>query len=126
MKKVLLFTAVLSVLTGAVMANEGTHKDPASAESTGMLTVKGEIVDLVCYIDHNATGAKHADCAKTCIDGGLPVGLKADNGTTYLLVGEHKSVNKQLAPLAGKTVTLKGKAATRDGIHLLENVEVVQ
>lgn len=117
MKKAMLLFPLLAAVV-SVAAQE--------APASGKVTLKGEVVDLVCYIDHNASGAKHADCAKTCIEGGLPVGLKAENGTTYLVVGEHKSVNKQLAPLAGKTVTLKGKVAARDGISLLENAEVVQ
>ena len=29
---------------------------------------------MACYIDHGATGEKHADCAKKCITGGLPQG----------------------------------------------------
>ncbi len=31
-----------------------------------------------------------------------------------------------LAAYAAKTVTLKGKLVTRDGINLLENVEIVK
>ena len=81
---------------------------------------------MACYIDHNATGVKHADCAKTCITSGLPVGLKGENGKTYLLIGEHKPLNSMLAQYGGKTITVRGKEASRDGINMLENVEVVQ
>jgi hypothetical protein len=98
----------------------------AESKSGQMLTVKGEVLDMACYMDHAASGAKHADCAKTCISSGLPVGLKAEDGKTYLIVGEHKPLNAALAPLAGKTVTLKGKFIERDGIKMLANAEIVK
>jgi len=90
------------------------------------VTVKGEVVDLACYLGHGATGEKHADCATTCIDSGLPVGLKTEDGKTYIVIGEHKPINKELAKLAGKTVTLKGKVSERDGMRLLANAEIVK
>ena len=48
------------------------------------------------------------------------------NGKAYLVVGEHKPMNDQLAEFCGKTVTLKGKAADRGGIAMLENAEIVK
>jgi len=122
-----LLTAAALTVTGA-RAHE--HDEPGAAAKTpaspGTVTVKGEVIDLVCYVDHNATGAKHAACAKTCIESGLPVGLKGEDGKTYLLVGEHKPANKELAAYAAKTVTIRGKLVTRDGIAMLENIEVVK
>ena len=81
---------------------------------------------MVCHIDHGSTGAEHADCAQTCIEMGMPVGIKTDKGETYLLVGEHKPINSKLAPLAAKTITVKGKAVERDGFHMIENAEIVK
>ena len=88
--------------------------------------VKGEILDLTCYLDHGASGEKHSKCGSGCIESGLPVGIKAENGTIYVVVGEHKPLNKELAPHAGKVVTLRGKAVSRDGLNLLENATLVQ
>jgi hypothetical protein len=96
-----------------------------TAKTGSQVTVTGEVLDLACYLDHGAQGAKHADCAKMCISSGLPVGIKSADGTVYLLVGEHKPANEMLAEYAAKTVTVKGKLATRDGINLLENIEIV-
>jgi hypothetical protein len=42
------------------------------------------------------------------------------------VIGAHKPLNDELAPLAAKQVTLKGKVVTRDGINLLENAEIVK
>src|SRR5438270_13828744 len=89
-------------------------------------TVTGEIVDMMCYVDHNAVGESHGQsCGAKCIKGGGPVGIVSD-GKAYLVVGEHKPINDQLAEYCGKTVTLKGKAAERGGIAMLENAEIVK
>ncbi len=87
-------------------------------------TIKGEIVDLMCYIDHGAKGAKHTDCAQSCIKGGGPVGILTADNQLYLVIGEHKPINDKLAPLAAKTVTLKGKVVERNGMKMIENVEI--
>ncbi|HRC26260.1 MAG TPA: hypothetical protein PKX87_02380 [Alphaproteobacteria bacterium] len=104
---------------------EGMEMNGAAMPSSSV-SVKGEIVDMACYLDHGATGAKHAPCAKTCITSGLPVGLKAEDGKLYLLIGEHKPINASLADVAAKTITVKGKLVSRDGINMIENAEIVQ
>jgi hypothetical protein len=97
-----------------------------AASGTDNATITGEVVDLVCYTDSGASGTAHADCAKVCMNAGLPVGLKAKDGKTYVLVGDHKPMNAELVQYAAKTVTMKGKLVSRDGINLLENAELVK
>ena len=62
--------------------------------------------------------------AKKCITSNLPVGLKADDGKTYLLIGEHKPLNSELAQYAAKSITVEGKVASRDGIFMIENAVI--
>jgi len=114
------FIAVAVAVTGAGLIGL------CSARAQDEVTVKGEVLDMACYLDHGAHGAKHAQCAQGCIAKGLPVGLKGEDGKTYLLIGEHKPLNEELAPLAAQTVTIKGKLVTRDGINMIENAEVVK
>src|SRR6202011_2160519 len=103
------------------IAQEHEHgKDAATSKE-----VTGEVVDMMCYVDHNAVGEKHQMCGAKCIKSGGPVGIVSD-GKAYLVVGEHKPMNDELAEYCGKTVTLKGKAAERGGIALLENAEIVK
>ena len=114
---------------GMGMANDqmkmpGMHMD--AAKSGSEISVTGEVLDMACYLDHGAHGEKHADCAKMCISSGLPVGIKSADGTVYLLIGEHKPANAELAEYAAKTITVKGKYVSRDGINLLENIEIVK
>ena len=116
------FTASV-FLSPLAFAHEDHEKEKLDASSEKTLT--GEIVDLMCYADHNASGEKHAKCAASCIKGGGPVAILSD-GKTYIVVGDHKPMNDQLAEFAGKTVTLKGKLASNGGIPLLENAEIVK
>ena len=111
------------VFSSVALAHEDHEKEKLAAESEK--TITGEIVDLMCYADHNSTGPKHAECAATCIKGGGPVAILSD-GKAYLVVGNHKPMNEELAEYAGKTITLKGKLATNGGIPLLENAEIVK
>jgi hypothetical protein len=114
------FVAALAFLTCALAEEHEHGKEGDSKEMTG------EIVDLMCYIDHNATGEKHGQmCGAKCIKGGGPVGIVSD-GKAYLVVGEHKPMNDELADLCGKNVTLKGKLSERSGIAMLQNAEIVK
>ena len=103
-------------------AEHGKENLSAGAEKS----VTGEIVDMMCYVDHNAIGEEHGkSCGAKCIKSGGPVGIVSD-GKAYLVVGEHKPMNDQLADSCGKTITLKGKLAERGGVALLENAEIVK
>jgi hypothetical protein len=125
MKKFVAFSVAV-VVAGLVAAwsvqAAEEHEHAASKE----VTVTGEVLDMACYLDHGAHGAKHAQCAETCISSGLPVGIKGEDGKTYLLIGEHKPMNSELAKYAAKTITVKGKLASRDGINMIENAEIVK
>ena len=98
----------------------------SAADEKSEVTVKGEVLDLACYADHGASGEKHEKCAKKCISSGLPVGIKGEDGKVYIVIGDHKPMNSELAEHAGKVVTLKGKAVSKDGVNLLANAELVK
>ena len=95
------------------------------AEASGETqTIKGEIVDLMCYLDHGAKGEKHKGCAKKCIESGGPVGLLTADDQLYLVIGDHQPLNKELSAKAAETVTLKGKVVERNGMKMIENAEL--
>ena len=103
-------------------AEEHEHDKDAGASKE----VTGEVVDMMCYVDHNATGEKHGQsCGAKCIRSGGPVGIVSSD-KAYLVVGEHKSINEQLADYCGKSITVKGKMAERGGIAMIENAEIVK
>lgn len=86
-------------------------------------TIKGEVVDLMCYLDHGAKGEKHKGCASKCIKGGGPVGLLSEDHL-YLVVGDHKPMNDELADKAGETISLTGKVVERHGMKMIENAQI--
>src|SRR5437667_916856 len=89
------------------------------------ILVKGEVLDMTCYIAYHLSGPDHAECARVCIRNGLPVGIKAQDGKVYLLTGEPgHSVNAELADYAAKIVTIKGKQTRRDGFAQLQVEEI--
>ena len=104
-----------------------TSSGAAGADDTAASKeVTGEVVDMMCYVDHNGVGEKHGQsCGAKCIKSGGPVGILSD-GKAYLVVGEHKPINNQLAEYCGKSITVKGKLAERGGIAMIENAEIVK
>ena len=117
MKKVIALSVAV-MAAGLIVAWNARAADEAT------VTVKGEVLDMACYLDHGAHGEKHAQCAAKCIESGLPVGIKSEDGKVYLLIGEHKPLNSELAQYAAKTITVKGKLVSRDGINMIENAEI--
>ena len=104
------------------VAQEHEHGSDTAASKE----MTGEVVDMMCYVDHNAVGEKHGQsCGAKFVKSGGPVGIVSD-GKAYLVVGEHKPMNDQLAEYCGKTVTLKCKMAERGGIAMIENAEIVK
>jgi hypothetical protein len=120
--KTIFAVVVIASFATAPLVLAHDEKSDAAAEKT----VTGEVVDMMCYVDHNAMGDGHGQsCGAKCIKNGGPVGI-VENGKAYLVVGEHKPMNDELAESCGKTITLKGKFVERGGIAMLENAEVVK
>jgi hypothetical protein len=88
------------------------------------IVVKGEVLDLTCYVAYNWSGPKHASCARDCIRTGLPVGIKTEDGKVYLLTGKDAHVNTELGDYAAKIVTIRGKETVRDGFAQIQVEEI--
>ena len=122
--KIAVVATIVAGLTVAPLAIAQEHEHDADAAASKEVT--GEVVDMMCYVDHNAVGEKHGQsCGAKCIRSGGPVGIVSD-GKAYLVVGEHKPINDQLAEYCGKNITVKGKLAERGGVAMIENAEIVK
>src|SRR5437879_5753190 len=51
------------------------------------ITVKGEVVDLWCYLEGGDHGADHKQCATTCATAGNPIGILDAAGNLYVAAG---------------------------------------
>jgi hypothetical protein len=86
------------------------------------VTLKGEIVDLHCYISRHGEGrgAAHAGCANSCISRGVTPGFVSEDGKLYVLLNEKMMpVKDKIAGLAGQPVTLTGFLIERDGVKAI-------
>ncbi len=83
-------------------------------------TIKGEVVDLACYLSKGLHGKSHEQCARACIRGGLPVGILTKSGEVYLAIGaNHKPANSMLLPYAAKQVDVTGNVERRGGVDIV-------
>ena len=124
-KAALKTSAIILALGGGLALSSLLFAADEKAPAPKTQTVKGEIVDLMCYLDHGAKGEKHKGCAERCIKAGGPVGLLSGN-RLYLVIGDHQPINDQLAPKAAQVVTLKGKVVERNGMRMIENAQLVE
>jgi hypothetical protein len=101
------------VLLGLALVAAGNEK-AAPAETS----LKGEVVDLHCYLTRGARGSEHAGCANACIGRGVTPGFVAADGRVFLLLAERPfSVKDMLAGLAGEPVSVRGTIVERDGVR---------
>lgn len=90
---------------------------PSTAQEE--VTVKGEVVDLSCYLGHGGKGRSHRTCAQQCAKRGLPIGVLTEGGDVYLLLEDHNNAEPydQLKNMAGDQAEVKGKKATKGGVN---------
>jgi hypothetical protein len=98
---------------------------PTAATAAERVRVSGELVDTWCAISGimHAYGTAHHQCAVWCAVGGIPVSIRADDGTFYMVLkleGDAQSVaNPKLVTIQGHHVTVDGDLHTRDGVNYL-------
>ncbi len=100
------------------------HADDLKAGE--VVTLKGELLDLACYLGSGKTGPSHRKCAAMCAKGGQPMGLLTVDGKVLVLVSSHESEKayNQAKELCGATVELKGKLMEQKGVWGIEVHEV--
>ncbi|MBX5439154.1 MAG: hypothetical protein IRZ29_06400 [Thermoflavifilum sp.] len=92
-----------------------------SASAQKAVTVKGEVLDMNCYMAKGAHGAGHASCAKMCMKGGAPAGLLTSDGKVYLLVENHdkSAPYEEVRKHAAEQVEVTGTVENRGGVQAL-------
>ncbi|TLY31699.1 MAG: hypothetical protein E6K56_04460 [Ignavibacteria bacterium] len=84
-------------------------------------TVKGEVVDVWCYLDDGSHGAGHKACATTCAKAGNPIGILDAKGNLYVAMGsnDHQPGRELLIDKMSETVTVTGKLVKKGGTQVL-------
>ncbi|MBM52670.1 MAG: hypothetical protein CL485_06730 [Acidobacteria bacterium] len=95
--------------------------------ATQQVTVRGEVIDSVCFIKSGARGGDHRGCAQTCADNGIPLAL-LEEGTDQLIwlasSASMQSPNADLKAHASHTVEITGEYAERGGAKILVISEI--
>jgi len=101
-------TTILAAICGLLVA--------APLLADGPMTIKGQVVDVVCVMKDKANaGADHAACATSCAKRGQPVGIVTDDGL-YEITGDYAANNNaKLIEFIAKTVEVKGEVTEKDG-----------
>jgi heavy metal-binding protein len=120
MKHMVILAMSLLFVSGVTAFAQHTHSHGKSGAKP--VTLTGEIIDLTCFMQHpdNAVGMDHAKCAKACINKGLPVGFRAEDGTVFLLIGtDHEPIAEMVVAVAGKKSTITGTIIDHDGVKAI-------
>ena len=124
MKRIAGGIVVAALLASAlpVLAEE-SHDHGAHAQGAGMsqeqhehgggnaVTIKGELVDSLCYVAMAAKGAGHKQCAMDCAKAGIPISILEDGtGKLYTVLPAKDKTGYPESVIAkmGEPVTLKG------------------
>jgi hypothetical protein len=130
MKRVTLFALMLILSTGLVLAQQMSKgKGMMSMSKQKEVSIKGEVVDVSCYLHNGARGEGHKECAIACAKAGGPLGILTSNGKLYVSVlpDDHSSgPNDKLMDHIAQTVTAKGMVRSRGGVNgiMITNVEM--
>lgn len=85
------------------------------------VTVKGEVVDLWCYLEGGDHGAEHKSCAIGCAKAGNPIGLLTEKGQVYVMMGikDHQPGKEVLIEKMAETVTVEGTLVKKGGTQVI-------
>src|SRR6266487_710961 len=113
-RRILVLLLVSVAALALVVAAFGQPKGPK-------VTVKGEVVDLWCYLEGGDHGAKHKACAVTCAKAGNPIGIVDSKGNVYVAMGikDHQPGREVLINRMADTVTVSGTLVKKGGTQVI-------
>ena len=104
--------AVLTVSPMAAWAQaEHEHHDHEHGPGVQEITIKGELVDSLCYVAMAAKGPGHKQCAIDCAKAGIPVSILEDGtGKLYTVLPKEDKTGypESVIGKMGEKVTLTG------------------
>lgn len=116
MKKslLLLLIALLSFSVAAIAQNKDKKVEAKEA------TIKGEVVDVACYLAKGAKGEGHIGCGTACAKAGGSLGILTADGKLYvsLLPDDHgNEPNAKLVEHVGHMVEATGSVRNKGGVN---------
>ena len=114
-------TKIVGILIGAV-ALVVLGVTIALAQPKGdTMSIKGEVIDLWCYLEGGDHGAEHKDCAVSCAKAGNPIGILTEKGEIYIAMGmkDHQPGREVLISKMADTVTVEGTVVKKGGVQVI-------
>ena len=106
---------VAAVLAASPMAAwaqaEHEHHDHAHGQGVQEITIKGELVDSLCYVAMAAKGPGHKQCAIDCAKAGIPISIVEEGtGKLYTVLPKEDKTGypESVISKLGDQVTLTG------------------
>src|SRR6266581_2771346 len=84
--------------------------------------VKGEVVDLWCFLEGGDRGADHKRCAISCAKAGNLIGLVTEKDEVYVMMGlkdDHQPGREVLLEKMAETVTVEGTLVKKGGVQVI-------
>lgn len=132
-------TAAILVAAMAVTSTPANSAAPAKATSPPaaskrpkVAVVRGEVLDLSCWLARGLSGPLHQDCARKCIASGVPMGIMTADSTLWLLTQDHgRSMEPgsfagtpdpfiQCKDWPSYVVEVSGLGSFKNGVHVVE------
>src|SRR3989454_12395050 len=112
---------ILCVISVAVVALVLTVRTANAQPKGEEVTVKGEVIDLWCYLEGGDHGADHKQCAVECAKAGNPIGLLTEKGDIYVMMGikDHQPGREVLIDKMADTVTVEGTLVKKGGVQVV-------
>ena len=112
MKNVIRGMVVIMLLMSPLSAwAHEAHEHQQMAGMGGEVTIKGELVDSLCYVAMAAKGSGHKQCAMDCAKAGIPISIVEDGtGKLYTVLPKEDKTGYPANVIGkmGEKVTLKG------------------
>jgi hypothetical protein len=103
-----------------VLISSGLAPGQAKKGASKEMGLKGEVVDVACYLAEGARGKGHIACATACAKAGGALGILTADGKLYvsLLPDDHKNnPNHLLMDHIGQTVEANGLVRSKGGVN---------
>jgi len=114
MRRTFVAVSVLALLIGGARLSSAQPKGERA-------TIKGEVVDLWCYLEGGDRGPAKKDCATACAKAGNPIGVLDAKGNLYVTAGlkDHQPAQTLLLGKMSQEVTVSGTLVRKGGVQMI-------
>ncbi|MBI3263715.1 MAG: hypothetical protein HYZ58_11280 [Acidobacteria bacterium] len=109
---------VLIVIVGMLFLMGGSGNAQPKGEK---VTLKGEVVDLWCYLEGGDRGPAKKACATACATAGNPIAILDAEGNLYVAAGlkDHQPGKDLLLKRMSSEVSVTGTLVKKGGVQMI-------